>query len=94
MSTMTITSPEDRKKIFAAVREISNSLTRIEAERDLIKETVKEVSDTFQIPRKTINKIAMTYHKQNMTQVEQEHEEFVDMYEEITKPVSAVAAAA
>lgn len=91
---MTITSPEDRKKIFAAVREISNSLTRIEAERDLIKETVKEVSDTFQIPRKTINKIAMTYHKQNMTQVEQEHEEFVDMYEEITKPVSAVAAAA
>jgi uncharacterized FlgJ-related protein len=89
---MTISSPEDRKKIFAAVREISNSFTRIEAERDLIKETVKEVSDTFQIPRKTINKIAKTYHKQNMTQVEQEHEEFVDMYEEITKPVAAVAA--
>ena len=52
---------------------------------------MKEVSDTFQIPRKVVNKIAKTYHKQNMTQVEQEHEEFVDMYEEITKPVATSA---
>lgn len=85
---MNISSTEDRKKIFAAIREISNSFTRIEAERDLIKETVKDISDNFQIPRKVVNKIAKTYHKQNMTQVEQDHEEFVGVYEEITKPVA------
>lgn len=84
---MNISSTEDRKKIFAAIREISNSFTRIEAERDLIKETVKDISDNFQIPRKVVNKIAKTYHKQNMTQVEQDHEEFVGVYEEITNPV-------
>lgn len=80
---------EDRKKFMGAVKEISNSMIRIEAERDLIKEIVKEKSDEFQIPRKIINKIAKTYHKQNLTQVETEHEEFVEIYEETTKPKSA-----
>lgn len=82
---MTVSSPDDKKKIFGAIREISNSLTRIEAERDLIKDIVKDVSDNYQIPRKTVKKIATTYHKQNMTQVEQEHEEFVELYEDVTK---------
>jgi hypothetical protein len=82
---MTVSSPEDKKKIFGAIREISNSLTRIEAERDLIKDIVKDVSDNYQIPRKTVKKIATTYHKQNMTQVEQEHEEFVELYDDVTK---------
>ena len=82
---MSIVSPEDKKKIFDAVREVSNSMTRIEAERDLIKDIVKDVSDNFQIPRKTVKKIAVTYHKQNLTQVEQEHEEFVELYDKVTK---------
>jgi hypothetical protein len=82
---MTIATPEDKKKIFEAVREISNSLLRVEAERDLIKEIVKDISDTFQIPRKTVKKIAVTYHKQNLTQVEQEHDEFVELYDKVTK---------
>jgi hypothetical protein len=82
---MTVTSPVDKKKILEAVREISNSMTRIEAERDLIKETVKEISDSFQIPRKVVNKIAKTYHKQNLTQEVQEHEEFVELYDSVTK---------
>lgn len=82
---MSITSPEDKKKIFDAVREISGSMTRIEAERDLIKEIVKDVSDNFQIPKKTVKKIAVTFHKQNLTQVEQEHEEFVELYDKVTK---------
>lgn len=82
---MTVSNPVDRKKILDAMREISNSLTRIAAERDLMKDIVKEVSDTFQIPRKTVNKIAKTYHKQNMTQEVQEHEEFVELYDSVTK---------
>lgn len=82
---MTVTSPVDKKKILEAVREISNSMTRIEAERYLIKETVKDLSDNFQIPRRVVNKIAKTYHKQNLTQEVQEHEEFVELYDSVTK---------
>lgn len=81
---MTISSIEDRKKIFGAIREISNSMVRIEAERDLIKETVKDISDNFQISRKIVNKMARVYHKQTLTQEIDQHEEFVEMYEDIT----------
>ena len=83
---ITISSPEDRKKIKDAVQEISNSLTRMEAERDLVREIIKEVSDNHKIPRKIISKIAKTYHKQNLTQEVAEHEEFVELYETIVKP--------
>ena len=82
---MTVSSPVDRKKILDAMREISNSMTRIAAERDLMKDIVKDVSDNFQIPRKVVNKIAKTYHKQNLTQEVQEHEEFVELYDSVTK---------
>jgi hypothetical protein len=73
---------EDRKKFMGAVQEISNSMLRAEAERDLIREIVKEKSDEFKISKKIINKIAKTYHKQNRTQVEAEHEEFLELYDE------------
>lgn len=82
---ITISSPEDRKKIKEAVQEISNSMLRMEAERDLIKEIVKEISDNHQIPRKIIAKIAKTFHKQNLTQEVADHEDFVDLYETVTK---------
>jgi Zn-dependent M32 family carboxypeptidase len=82
---ITISSPEDRKKIKDAVQEISNSMLRMEAERDLIKEIVKEISDNHQIPRKIIAKIAKTFHKQNLTQEVADHEDFVDLYETVTK---------
>lgn len=82
---ITISNPADRKKIKDAVQEISNSLTRMEAERDLIKEIVKEVSAEHQIPKKILQKIAKTFHKQNLTQEVADHEDFVDLYDTVTK---------
>jgi len=75
---------EDRKKFMGAIQEMSNSMLRMEAERDLIREIVKQKSDEFKINKKIINKIAKTYHKQNRTQVEAEHEEFLELYDEAT----------
>jgi hypothetical protein len=78
-------TPEQKKELQGAVREISASMTRTEAERDLIREIVKEQSAKHLIPKKIINKIAKTYHKQNLTQEIDDHEEFVELYDNITK---------
>lgn len=82
---ITISNPADRKKIKEAIQEISNSMLRMEAERDLIKEIVKEVSAEHQIPKKILAKIAKTFHKQNLTQEVADHEDFVDLYDTVTK---------
>jgi hypothetical protein len=78
-------TPEQKKDLQKAVQEISNSMTRMEAERDLIREIVKDQSQNLQIPKKIISKIAKTYHKQNLTQEIADHEEFVELYESVTK---------
>lgn len=76
---------EQKKQLKGAIQEISNSMLRSEAERDLIREIVKEQSAELQIPKKIINKIAKTYHKQSLTQDIQDHEDFVELYDKVTK---------
>lgn len=75
-----ISSQADRDKIKKMLGEISNSMTRIEGERDLIKETIKEMSQEFNLPKRTLNRMAKVYHKQNFLREREEHEEFEDLY--------------
>ena len=80
---MTISNPEDKKKFLNAIVEISNSMTRTEAERDLINEIIKDLSEEFDINKKIIRKIAKAYHKQNLNEEQQDRDEFVELYEEV-----------
>jgi len=75
-----ISSPSDRQKIKKMLGEISDSMTRISAERDLIKETIKEMSDEFKLPKRTLNKMAKVYFKQNFHVEQADHEEFEALY--------------
>jgi vacuolar-type H+-ATPase subunit D/Vma8 len=79
-------SPEDRKKIRGALEEISNSLTRIEAERELIKEIIQDVEDKFELPKKYTRKVAKIFHKQNFAEVKTEQEDLETIYETVTGP--------
>lgn len=78
-----ISSPADKQKFKNAIGEISASLTRIEAERDLIKEIVSGLSEDFEMEKKIIRRIARTYHKQNLNNELAEHEDFVQIYEDV-----------
>jgi hypothetical protein len=60
-------SPADRKIIMDAMVEISASMTRMEGEKEYIKEAISELTDKFSIPKKLLNRFAKTYHKQNYT---------------------------
>jgi hypothetical protein len=78
-----ISNPADRLKIKKMLAEISNSMTRVDAEKDLIRETIKDMSDQFQLSKKTLNKMARVYHKQNFQQEVAGHEEFEALYEQV-----------
>ena len=80
-----ISSQADREKIKKMLGEVSNSMTRIEAERDLIKETIKEMSQEFNLSKRTLNRMAKVYHKQNFLREREEHEEFEDLYTTIVE---------
>ena len=73
-------SPEDRAKVQAAIREISGAMTRIEAERDFINETLASLQEDFELPKKYMRKVAVTYHKQNLNKVKEEFSDIEDLY--------------
>ena len=78
-----VTNPADKKKIKDALFEISGSYSRIEAERDLIKDIVQNLADDFELSKKQVNKIARAYHKNNYNQQVAESEEFQELYESL-----------
>jgi hypothetical protein len=65
-----ISSPEDRKKVVGAIKELSDSMLRVDAEKDL---------------QKDIRKLAVIYHKQSMNDVKAEFEDVEALYEELFK---------
>jgi len=85
MSVTIPSSPEDKKKIRQALQEISDSLTRMEAERDLIKDILQTVEDNYQIKKKYTRRLAKVYHKKNFTQVQQDQQDLETLYESVAK---------
>lgn len=78
-------NPADRKTIRDALHEISASMTRIEGERDYIKETIKDITDKYPvISKRVFRKMIKVYHAQTFSQEVEEHEEFENLYETIT----------
>ena len=75
----------DREKILGCLQEISNSLTRIEAERDLIKEILQRMQDEFEMPKKLSRKLARVYHKRNFEEEVADQNDFQEVYETVAK---------
>jgi len=74
----------DLNKVKKGLQEISDSLTRAEAERDYVKEAIKAIADENGLAKKIVAKMAKVFHKQNYSEVATEAEEFQRMYEKVT----------
>jgi hypothetical protein len=80
-------TPDDAKKLIGALRDMSTSMTRVEAERDLQKNVKKDICDELDLNKKVFAKLAKTYHKQNYSEEVQTHEEFETLYESVSTRV-------
>lgn len=78
-------SPSNATKIKAGLKEISDSMTRIEGEKDFIKEAIKNLAGQSQIEKKTIAKMAKVYHKQNFPEMVAEADEFEATYQNVVR---------
>jgi hypothetical protein len=75
----------DKAKVLGCLQEISNSLTRIEAERDLIKEILEKMQYECEIPKKLSRKLAKVNHKRNYEEEVAEQSDFQTIYENVAK---------
>ncbi len=82
---VTLNNPADQEKLRKIISECSDSMTRIAAERDLIKETVNAISEELDIPKKLIKKMVNVYYKQQFDQQVAEQDAFEQLYETVIK---------
>jgi hypothetical protein len=78
-------TPQDKKKLEDALKEMSTSMTRVEAERDLQKNLIGDICEELDLNKKVFRKLAKVYHKQNFADEVATHQEFESLYETVTK---------
>lgn len=85
MTINQITNPADKQKLLNVLKECSASKTRMEAERDLIKEAVSNISKELNLPKRIINRMVKVYHKQNFDEEVAVQDQFETLYQTIVK---------
>jgi len=77
-------TPNDRLKLEGALKDMSASLARQEAERDMQKNIIGDICNELNLAKKVFRKLAKVYHKQNFDDEVATHEEFEKLYETVT----------
>lgn len=71
---------KQQRLLIDGLKEISVHFSRIEGEKEAVKDIVDSVKDEIGIPKKIINRLARTYHKQNFAEQNVEDKEFAKLY--------------
>lgn len=78
-------NPTEKKAVAAAIQEMSDSMTRIEAERELMKEITDVTHEKYGVEKKHFKKVTSLYHKRNLEEVRGEQETVESLYEGLFK---------
>ena len=73
-------SQADKTNLKKMFNELNDSSIRIEAERDLQKDTIKAISDKYNIDKKLIRKVAKTYYNLSFAQEQEVQKQFEELY--------------
>lgn len=77
-------TPQDKKKLEHALKDMSASMARQSAERDLQKNVITDICEELDLNKKVFRKLAKVYHKQNFADEVATHQEFEKLYENVT----------
>ena len=78
-------SQPDREKLFKVVKDCSDSMTRMDGEKDFVRESIAETAKNMQLPKKLVAKLVKVYHKQNFDEEVAVQEQFETLYESVVK---------
>lgn len=76
----------DRKKIQNSLKEMSDSMTRVAAEKDLQKEIAEKIKEDCNVGKAHFNKLARIYHASNLMEEASKNEEFMEFAEAVMQP--------
>lgn len=81
-------NPVDRDAIMKAMKEMSGSMIRMEGEKDYVKETLKKLEETYNIPKAVLNSVLKAYHKDAVNEVREANSEFEELLDALIPPAA------
>lgn len=78
-----VVNPDDRRALKAMIVEMTNSLERIDGEKEQMKEIVAAAEEKFSIKKKYITRMARTMFRQSYADLQSENEAFEYLYESV-----------
>jgi lysyl-tRNA synthetase class I len=78
--TVNSLNENDRNRLKNAIREMNDSMTRVAAERDLQKETIKTLHDELGLDKKIVRRMARTYYNANFNSEVEDNKSFEEFY--------------
>ena len=82
---MTQLNADERKALKDMIVEGDKCLTRIDSEREALKDIATAASEKFDLEKKIFNKMVRTYHKHEYDSVVEEMDEFQLLYESVIR---------
>jgi len=79
-----VLNEQDKKDILHVIKDCSDSLTRMEGEREFIKEAIIGLNDKHGLDKAHLRKVVNIYYKQNLAEVQAQNTEVEDLYESLT----------
>jgi uncharacterized FlgJ-related protein len=79
--TVNSLSADERAKLKKFVEEIDDSLTKIAAERELIKDILDRAKDELSLSPSLVRKLGKIHHKATFKEEVDEHDTVVEFYE-------------
>lgn len=76
-------SPIQRDALRSSIKNISDVMSKIDLNRETIKEAISEIAEEFDLDKKYIRKMARVYHKGIFRKEISEMEDFELLYETV-----------
>lgn len=73
-------SPKDRESLKSGIDSVRNAFVRIQSENEFIKETVKELSKTYELPTEQLRKLAKDLANDAFSTRVQKEEAYQELY--------------
>lgn len=84
------TDPKERQAMKSMLVEMTNSMQRMDDEREQMKDIAKACEEQFEIKTKIFRKLATTMYKHNYADLQSENEHFETLYETLVEGKKAV----
>ena len=85
MDVNVLSNPADRDKLLNVIRECSGSMTRMDGEKDFVRESIKNICKELDLPKRLVQRMVKVYHKQNYDEEVAVHEQFETLYQSVVK---------